>query len=204
MGMFDWLFRRRAGKPSSVVPTEGKPTEPAFRRPESAGHRKRLLVLEGTQFHLFAEETVFFDKCRQSGQAALVIPFAEFWPVSGRGYEGKAIDGGTRLLCASCLINMAMSFQMSLPGGMMGGGMIAIGEGLPSNLFVAAKAAVCPQCGSKNGILLWDHPNYGEITEQDMEALRELWHFRCQLWWSRNDRSEGICDCCSSNRIPRN
>lgn len=197
MGILDWLFRRKDVKGRSATKTETQ-------RKVTAHPRNRELNLEGTRFLLFTAEAGFFDKCRQSGQAALVLPFADYWPTSSRGYQAKATGGGTRLLCGSCLVDMAMSFQMSLPGGMMGGGgMIAIGEGLPGNLFDAAKAARCPHCGSDSGILLWDHPNYGEITEHDMEALRELWHFRCQLWWSRNDRSEGICDRCSSNRIPR-
>ena len=83
------------------------------------------------------------------------------------------------------------------------GSMVAIGEGLPSNLFGAAKAAQCPHCGTAGGMLLWDHPDFGEISEQDMQALRALWHARCQLWWARNNRSEGLCDRCSSQTIPR-
>jgi hypothetical protein len=91
---------------------------------------------------------------------------------------------------------------MSLPGG-FGGSMIAIGEGLPSNLFEGAKKAACPWCNSRDGILLWDYAPTGDITEQDMAALRELWRQRCVLWWHQSDRSEGLCDACAAQSIPR-
>ena len=147
MGMIDWLFGkgRSPERPMSRAEAEDKTAKGSFGpmvRPSAAGvtasRAEWRLVLEGTQFPLFAAEAPFFDECRQSGQAALITPFSEFWPVSKRGYERKATGGGTRLLCASCLAEMAMSFQMSLPGGMAVGGMIAIGEGLPGNLFDAA------------------------------------------------------------------
>ncbi|MDD5543012.1 MAG: hypothetical protein PHX83_07530 [Acidobacteriia bacterium] len=92
---------------------------------------------------------------------------------------------------------------MSLPGGMFGGRITAIGEGLPSNLFGAAKKAQCPHCSSPNGLLLWDHPRYEPITEPDMEALRNLWRIRCQWWWKQNNRSEGLCDRCSGKTLRR-
>ena len=164
---------------------------------------KRCLFLEGTKFPVFQTEQTFFNECRESGQAAMVLPFAQFWSVCGRGYKAKAISGGMRLLCSRCFVDMPMSFQMTLPGGMNSENITAFGEGLPSNLFDSSKAAKCPYCGVDSGILLWDAPNYGEITEEDMQALRELWEFRCQLWWKQNDRTEGICDRCSNARIPR-
>lgn len=144
--------------------------------------RKQVLTFEGTQFPLFTNESLFFDQCKKSNQAALNLPFAMFWNITSRGQNKfKAITGATRLLCSSCLLEMKKSFPMSLPGGFM----------------ETANSAKCPHCSSNNGILLWDHPDYGKITEQDMEALRDLWQFGCQLWWEQNNRSSGYCDKCS-------
>ncbi len=199
MGILDWAFKRNDTKASP-----GSQTAKDIVNQQSREQKNQVLILEGTRFPLFTAEASFFDECRKSGQAALLLPFTEFWPINGRGRQAKAINKGTRLLCSSCLVDMAMSFEFSLPGGMMGmsGGMIAVGEGLPGNLFSAAKAAKCPYCGTNLGIILIDHPNYGEITEQDLAALRDLWRYRCQLWWQRNNRTGGICDRCN-NQISR-
>jgi hypothetical protein len=163
----------------------------------------KTLLLEGTEFPFFTQEEPFFQSCVTSGQGALKIAFVEFWQVTGRGYKRKTIGGGTRLLCARCFMDMPFSFQMSLPGGMGGGSMIAIGEGLPSNLFGSAKKASCPWCSSPDGILLWDYAPLGDLAEQDMAALRRLWHERCLLWWEQNSRGEGLCDRCGLQTIPR-
>lgn len=93
-----------------------------------------------------------------------------------------------------------MSFELTLPGGggEFLGGIVAIGEQLPSNLFASAAAAKCPYCGSEEGVLVWDHPNYGELTDHDLDAIRDLWRFRCQIWWRQKDRSGALCDHCST------
>lgn len=163
----------------------------------------KIFLLEGTAFPLFSLEDEFFASCQTLGQGAFKMPFIEFWPVTQRGYEIKAIGGGTRLLCAGCFANMPFSFQMSLPqGGGYAKTTIAFGEGLPANLSERAKEAKCPWCASQNGILLWDYAPYGEVTDQDMVALRELWQQRCLIWWRQQDRNEVICEDCSS-QIPR-
>ncbi len=137
----------------------------------------KTLFLEGSEFALFTQEEPFLQSCSASGQGALKIPFVEFWPASRRGYERKVIGGGIRLLCVRCFTDMPFSFQMSLPGsGMSGGSMIAVGEGLPANLFGSAEKAACSWCSSPEGILLWDYAPLGDITERDMLSLRELWH----------------------------
>lgn len=174
-----------------------------FGTKEAPQSSPKKLLLEGTEFPLFEQEDAFLQSCAASGQGALKIPFVEFWPASRRGYEHKIIGGGTRLLCARCFADMPFSFQMSLPDGMEVGSMIAIGEGLPANLFGSAKKASCPWCSSPDGILLWDYAPLGDVTEQDMAALRELWYQRCLLWWRQNNRSEGLCDRCASQSIPR-
>jgi hypothetical protein len=175
-----------------------------FGTPRAPGNAPRTLLLEGTAFALFTQEEPFLQSCATTGQGALGIPFLEFWPASRRGAERKIIGGGIRLLCAACFVDMPFSFQMSLPGGLGAGtSLLAIGEGLPSNLFGAAHRAVCPWCGSRAGIIVWDDAPPGEITEQDMAALRELWKQRCRLWWRQNDRAEGLCDRCGSQAILR-
>lgn len=180
MGILGWLFKRKDVKTHAM--------------PQALGQRSQALSLEGTRFPLFTEETAFFEECQNSGQAALVLPFADFWEVLSRGIaRAKAINADYRLLCSSCLVDMPGSFQMSLPGGPTGG---SISGG-------ASKSVKCRSCHSKTGILLRDHPDYGDITDVDMEALRNLWQFRCQLWWRQIDRSEGLCDLCSVNSFPR-
>ena len=174
------------------------------------GHRE--LDLEGTRFPLFTEKDAFFQECREPGQAALTTRFADYQDllVSMVGAGGGVIRGSrlirsTRLLCASCLMDMPGSFVIGLPGGPMGafrGAKIVVGES-PSNLGSSAEAAKCPYCGSAEAILLYDRPDYGDITEKDVEALRELWRFRCQLWWQQDERSEGLCNYCGSATIPR-
>jgi hypothetical protein len=204
MGLFDWLFKRKDISMSLAAQSNAGSGLSETPCKQVAAPARQVLNLEGTLFPLFTKEAPFFAECKTSGQAALSIPFSEYYPVSRRAYEAKAIGGGTRLLCRRCVIDMSMSFQLCLPGGGMDAGhIVAIGEGLPENLFDAAESAQCPYCGSNQGILLWDHPNYGDITDGDMEAMRALWGFRCQLWWNRNDRSEGICDRCFTARIPR-
>ncbi len=163
---------------------------------------KAQLLLEGTSFPLYSQEEPFFESCRASGQGALLIRFREFWEVSRRGSERKAIGGGIRLLCAKCLVDMPFSFQMSLAGG-FGGSMMIFDDGLPENLAGSAKAATCPWCNSPEGVLLWDYAPLGDVTEQDLTALRELWRQRCLLWWRQNNRSEGICDDCGSHALAR-
>jgi hypothetical protein len=161
------------------------------------------LLLEGTEFSLSTQEEPFFQSCASSGQGALKILFTEYWPVMVRGSKRKVIGGGTRLLCARCFEDMPFSFQMALDKD--GGGpevTIAVGERLPTNLFGSAKKASCPWCHSPDGILLWDHPSYGDVTKQDMAALRELWHQRCLLWWRQNKNNEARCDTCGQS-IPR-
>jgi hypothetical protein len=193
MQFLDWLFKRKP-----VQTSESSQPEPIF--------PKMKLILEGTQFSLFTNEAEFINECKSTGLAALVLPFAKFWDVYGRGLRAKAMTGSARLLCNSCVVDMAESFKLNLPGGLgnIVSGTVAVGEKLPSNLFAAAKAAKCPHCGSSNGILVFDSPDYGEITEQDMEAMRELWQFRSKSWWNRNTRKEIRCggwDCYSD--IPR-
>lgn len=163
----------------------------------------RTLHLEGTAFDLFSAEEAFFDRCSRSGQAALKLPFSEYWAVSGRGYQRKAIGGGTRLLCYRCFADMAMSFQMTLPGALGLSSVLAVGEGLPANLFESAAKGVCPWCGCSDGILLWDNAPAGDVTEADLQALRELWRQRCLLWWGRTDRSTGLCDRCAVQDLAR-
>jgi hypothetical protein len=182
MGFLDWLFKRKSVQASKLSQPEQK-------------FKKMDLSLEGTLFPLFTNEAVFIKECKKTGLAALVLPFAKFWDVFGRGLRAKAMTGSVRLLCNSCVVNMADSFKFNLPGGLgtMLAGTVAVGEKLPSNLPAAAKAAKCPYCGSSNGILVFDNPNYGEVTEQDIEALRELWRFRSQLWWNSNTLKEVRC-----------
>jgi hypothetical protein len=184
MKLFDKLFK---ANPATGSQKAGKPAQ-----------NRRVLRLEGTPFFLTAEQAAFLEVCRTSGQAALVTPFSGYWQASRDLYQAKLPKQGERLLCSACLIDMPMSFRFNLPGGMQSGGWIAVGEGLPSNLPAAVKAARCPYCGSDKGILLYDYPDYGEITETDMEAMRALWRFRCELWWNRNQRAGGICDDCNA------
>jgi ankyrin repeat protein len=178
------------------------PISAVSKQPRQISPRK--LLLEGTVFPLFDREETFLQSCTASGQAAFEIPFIEFWPVMSRGNKRKIIGGGTRLLCARCFTDMPFSFQMRLQGsGDETSSILAIGRGLPTNMFESAKKAICPWCNSPNGILVWDHPPYGDVTEIDMAALRELWHQRCILWWHQNDRTEGLCDSCGSQKIKR-
>jgi len=155
----------------------------------SQGHqvvRKKsvqYLILEGTQFSVVNTEQLFFDECHNSGQAAMIFPFTEYSSVIERGYQANAFDHRTRLLCARCFVDIPMSFEMSL-------------------MERSSKAAKCPYCRSDLCILLWDCPEYGEITEQDMQALREMWRSRCQLWWRQNNLSDVPCKFCSAT-IPR-
>jgi hypothetical protein len=158
------------------------------------------LLLEGTPFPILTAEALFFKQCRSSGQAAFLLPFVDFWSVDQRGYENKAFIGGGRLFCSNCHAEMPMSFKMSLPGGvtdMIDGNVSAFGEGLPHNVFEAAEKTKCPYCESAEGIVVVDHPDYHDITEQDITMLHELWQFRCRLWWENNDCSERVCDRCN-------
>lgn len=155
-----------------------------FRQNKAEDIKARYLSLEGTRFPLYRLEKPFFEECRKSGQAAMVLPFIEYWAVNSRGSQANATGGGTRLLCYKCLINMSMSFQSSYWDE----------ENAPNR---------CPHCGSKQAILVWDQPKYVNIALQDMEAIRELWQFRCRLWWKENDRSEFQCARCYANVIPR-
>ena len=161
------------------------------------------LLLEGTSFAMFVDEDPFFQACHNLKQAALKISFKEFWPVGRRGAAQKAIGGGMRLLCAGCLNEMPFLFQTALPGGGWGSMFVLGGDGLPSNLGASAKQALCPWCSSADGIIVWDNASPGEITERDMDALRELWRQRGLLWWAQNNRQEGVCDRCGSESIPR-
>lgn len=166
----------------------------------------QTLLLEGTHFPLFTQAAVFVQSCASTGQGALRLRFADFWPtVRGEPVGTLTESAMHRLLCARCLQDMPFSFEMFLPGSGVPPGKrdIATGEGLPENLFTSAKKASCPWCRSSNGILLWDHAPPGEITERDMTALRTLWRQRCLLWWRDNDRGDALCDDCANQNIPR-
>lgn len=189
-------------KKTSPILTTGL-TRSTNERKDSQHQSNWELSLEGTKFPLYTAEADFFEECRKTGQAALGLLFVNYWPTCGRIYDSKLAGVEGRLLCSTCLIDMGISFEMSLPSFMYGGNMLFINGEQPSNLFDSAKAAKCYFCGSESGILLWDHQKYGEITEQDMEALRDLWRNRSKLWWMQNDRSFGMCDICSSSVIPR-
>lgn len=194
MRISDWQFGGKKVKGKSKAHTAPEPKRPIAERTQSP---EPQLLLEGTRFPLFIDVCAFFQECRRSGQAALVITFSDFWHISSLGYQEWPTNKETRLLCASCIREMPMSFRFGL-----GGWPNALISGVPSSILSAAAAAVCPYCASRLGILLWDHPPYGEITEQDIEALRELWRFRCELWWDKNDHSHWDCALCDS-RIPR-
>ena len=206
MGFLDRLLKRKPVQADQSPQIEPKPAPPVAVRTEPAEHKKYVLSFEGTRFPLFTQQAAFIEECRRSGLAALFLSFTEFWPTYGRAQQANAFQGGVRLLCSNCIVDMADSFRFSLPGGLGSilGGIVAVGDGLPSNLPEAAKSAQCPYCGSGDGILLCDGPDYGEITGQDMDALRELWRSRSTSWWSRKERPEVICDGyqCSSH-IPR-
>jgi hypothetical protein len=184
MGFRDRLTRRKDRQGGELPqPESSVPVQPVA--------APRILSLEGTSFPLFDAEAPFIQECRRSGSAALRIPFSEFWPTFGRALQGKAMTGAMRLLCMSCVVDMPNSFRFSLPGGLGSSTtIVAVGATLPGNLPAAAKAAQCPYCGSDVGILVSDNPSYGEIGEQDAKALRDLWRFRSQVWWTKNDLSE--------------
>lgn len=206
MGFLNRLLKKKGDQAAQPSKTEPKPIPLEVPQTEPQRRKKWVLSFEGTRFPIFTRETEFIEECQRSGLAALFLSFTEFWLVYGRAQQVEAIRGGIRLLCSTCLVEMADSFRINLPGGLGSilGSIIAVGAGLPSNLPEAAKAAKCPYCASADGLLLCDNPNYGNITEQDMQALRELWRFRSHFWWSQTDRQDRLCDGyeCSS-RIPR-
>jgi hypothetical protein len=196
--MFGWLKRNPVGAKNIASKSTVGPAQE--NRPSVTPVTARLsLLLEGTSFAMFVEEAPFFQTCRNLNQAALRIPFKEFWPVGRRGAAQKAVGGGMRLLCARCFNEMPFSFQMALPGG-FGGSMIAFGSGLPSNLGGSAKQATCPWCSSDDGIIVWDNASHGEIADTDLSALRALWRQRCSLWWKLEQR-DGTCERCNSQGI---
>ena len=136
---------------------------------------KIYLHLEGTKFPIFTSKELFYNECQSSGQAAMYVPFSEFSSANAYCCQNLMKNRETlRLLCASCLVEMSGSFLLRLLG--FQGKIIAFtnieqkhGTGLSD---------ICPYCDSNESILLWNPPQYGEITDKDIEAIRKLWQYR--------------------------
>jgi molecular chaperone DnaK len=160
----------------------------------SAG-REDALMLEGSSFAIHSVREAFFAACHDHKLVAFVTAFRDFWSTLR---SGRVPDvGNMRLMCASCLKEMPTSFQWGLADSSWSSRMIVFGEGLPSNLFEAMEKSVCPWCGSPRGVMVWDAPPSGEVTNQDLVAIRTLWRDRAQIYWQRSsNEEERFCDKC--------
>lgn len=174
--------------------------EPSFMATPLVGGS--LLLWEGTEFELFNQEDPFFDSCSRTGQGSLRVPFSRFWATCGRGFDRNIIGGGMRLLCGGCITEMPFSFMRGLREGYSAYGLvIVIGDGAAEGVVENARSGQCPWCGSSGGILLWDRAPLGDVTPEDLKALRGLWRQRCRLWWPQQREGSARCGC--SRDIPR-
>lgn len=101
------------------------------------------------------------------------------------------------LLCAGCLWEFPGSYKMSLQAPEMFADRSVIGATPGFDQF--GRSGVCPQCGSNEGLLVYECFLPEQISEADIEAIRRYWRELAQAWRKSQQRSQGICNDCNDD-----
>lgn len=165
-------------------------------------HARTVFELEGARFQLCTDGTEFLGLARGTGQAALLLPFADYSKAQLQT-DAQGLSAPPRLFCARCLAELPLPSQ-TLPSG-------STGKALTARMPVACDARTacdprpeqtdrCPMdgCGSGSGILVWDHPECGTVDGADLAALRALWRRRGEILVPPAASGGQSCDLCGS------
>lgn len=101
------------------------------------------------------------------------------------------------LLCTGCLWEFPGSYILSLQdpelfsGGKMFGGTPGFDQ--------FGKSGFCPQCGSNESLLVYEHFKTEQISEVDIEAISKYWKEQARVWWQSRQSQEAYCDSCNDS-----
>ncbi len=102
------------------------------------------------------------------------------------------------LLCAGCLWEFPGSYKLSLQAPeFFGNGKRVSGATPGFNHF--GKSGICPQCGSDESLLVYEHFKTEQISEVDIKYICKYWQEQARLWWQNQKRSQAYCDNCNDN-----
>jgi len=110
----------------------------------------------------------------------------------------KAVSSA-RLICSGCKWEFPGSYTLSLMDPKVFGGKFI---GATPGYQEFGLTGRCPRCGSGQSLYIYDNPPTEEITQSDVNAIREYWRHLAQQWWKTESRTEGICDSCNA-LVPR-
>ena len=117
----------------------------------------------------------------------------------GRGSDFTRAVSSARLICSGCNMEFPGSYTLSLMDpGMFGARVLGATPGYQE----FGQTGRCPRCGSEQSFYVYDNPSAEEITQSDLDAIREYWRHLAQQWWKTGSRIEAICDRCNSP-VPR-
>lgn len=94
------------------------------------------------------------------------------------------------LLCAGCLGEFPGSYMLSLLTGESFGG--------------RGKAGICPQCGNRESLLVYEYFPAEQISMSDVYAIRRYWQQLARTWWQSQQGQQAFCDYCHTTAIARN
>lgn len=162
--------------------------------------------LYGVDFPIASNVEELCKMAADQGRCAMLIDinnYAQMWHATFRyfndkfGLSSRFVYGVTsaQLICLGCKLVFPFSYKVSLKGGFEGfGDVVGATEGYKE----FGQTARCPKCSSGQACFAIDNLPAEEITQRDIDYIREYWHHLAQQWWKTESRTQALCDACGS------
>lgn len=161
--------------------------------------------LYGVDFPIALDIEKFCEIIADKGRCIMLInikDYAQVWQAVFN-YCYKKFGIGSRfmygvtsshLLCARCGLIFPVSYTQSLQGMFEGVDVVGAAPGFRE----FGKAARCLNCSSGQAYFAYDNLPAEEITQKDIDYIREYWLHLAQKWWKKESRFQATCDLCRS------
>ena len=179
------LFRRRSDRPKTPAGPGG-------------------VTIDATTFSVVSTADEFIQTIRTARRAALRLRSAEYSQTAvaltqriqdeyGAGAPQEFELSCAPLHCAGCLAEFPPSYRLSLMN-FFGAGQV---WGASPGFREFGQTGRCPQCGSQDGLLVYEDFTGLNITEKDVDKIRLFWSLAARQWWPSRPADVGICDFCN-------
>ena len=187
-----------------------KAAAPTIVRRKKVAPSAKTVEVDGVTFPITSDVDKFCEIAATNRACVMLIntkdyaqitqkAFSYFSDKFGRNSDFTKAASSARLVCSGCKWEFPGSYSLSLMDPKMFGGKFI---GATPGYQEFSLTGRCPRCGSRQSLYIYDNPPTEEITQSDVNAIREYWRHLAQQWWKTESRTEGICDSCNA-LVPR-
>jgi uncharacterized protein YjbI with pentapeptide repeats len=187
--------------------TQGKEGRPLTR--EEAPSSPISVTIDLTSFPLVNSVAALCAAIEAGGKGVLRFPSLTYGEVYRNLYKQleKRYGPNSRqsedmmsslLICAGCLWEFPGSYRLSLQ---IRGPAVTFGGTPGFDRF--GESGICPQCGSRESLLVYEYFPAEQISMSDVSAIRRYWQQLARTWWQSQQRQQAFCDDCNT-AIARN